>query len=317
MARAGRVSESHLAPESVTAQHLSFADAAERILREEGRPLSYRDLARKAKQKNLVHTESQTPHITMHVSLRTEMRRREERGESQRFVFLGNGMFSLVELVAGAPTKRTKSAVEQVRESRAEACQEIYRRLTSENQGDNFETLVADLLAALGYQNVEVIGGKDDQGVDIICEQREGITKTKVAVQCKCRSLAKQVGPKDVSTLRDNLSTYQCQQGIIVTTSRLNEAATTKAKEAGKDPIHFIEHTEILDLLAEYSIGIRTEAVKYYQVDASQYDFLAERSATQRDVASAGAASAASRARPGGAAGGRRQLPRPDLSIAS
>ena len=47
-----------------------------------------------------------------------------------------------------------------------------------------------------------------------------------------------------------------------------------KAKEAGKEPIFFIERDELLDLFAEYNIGIRNEPVRFYQVDASKYDFL-------------------------------------------
>lgn len=254
--------------------YLSFADAAEKILRVAGEALTHRQLADKAIAQHLIHTESQTPHISMHVGLRSEIRRREQRGEPQRFAFLGNGLFTLIELQSGTPAKKTKTAIEQVKESRREACDEIYKRLTATNQGDNFETMVADLLVAMGYQNVEVIGGKDDQGVDIICEKRDGVTKNRVAIQCKCFSLTKKVGPKDVSTLRDNLSTYQCQQGILITTSELNDSAKAKAKEAGKEPIHYIEHDETLDLLAEYAIGIRSETVKYYQMDASQYDFL-------------------------------------------
>ncbi|MBX2990439.1 MAG: restriction endonuclease [Bacteroidetes bacterium] len=257
-----------------TDKYLSFCDAAETILLKERKPLSHRDLAKKALQEKLIQTESKTPEISMHVSLRSEIRRREQRNEPQRFVFLGNGLFTLVELLTGAPAKKTQSAIEQVRQSRKEACDELYKRLTSKNQGDNFETMVADLLIALSYQNVEVIGGKDDQGVDILCEKRDGVTKMRVAIQCKCKKLENRIGPKDVSTLRDNLSTYQCQQGILITTSELNEDAKTKAKEAGKDPIHFIEHDEILDLFAEHNIGMRSEPVKYYQVDASQYEFL-------------------------------------------
>jgi len=65
-----------------------------------------------------------------------------------------------------------------VKESRKEAAEQIYRRLTTTNNGPNFELMVADLLVAMGYQAVEVIGGKDDQGVDIICEKRDGILKT-------------------------------------------------------------------------------------------------------------------------------------------
>ena len=134
--------------------------------------------------------------------------------------------------------------------------------------------MVADLLVAMGYQAVEVIGGKDDQGVDIVCEKRDGVLKTRVAIQCKCKALNQKIGPKDVSTLRDNLSTYQCQQGIVVTTTTLNDVAKQKAQEAGKEPVHFIEHDELLDLFAEYEIGIRAEPVKFYQLDASKYDFL-------------------------------------------
>jgi restriction system protein len=258
-------------------QHMSWCDAAEAVLRKEGKALSYTELAKKAVNSGLLQTRAKTTRnigISMHVSLRSEMERRQERKEPQRFMFLGNGMFTLVELVTGIRPERVKTALEQVRESRAEACSQLYQKLTAMNQGTNFETMVADLLMALGYDNVEVIGGRDDQGVDIVCEKRQGILVTRVAIQCKCKSLASEIGPKDVSTLRDNLSTYQCQQGIIVTTSNLNRAGKDKARESGKEPINFIEHDNVLDLFAEHGIGIRAETVNYYQMDASQYDFL-------------------------------------------
>jgi len=256
-------------------QPLSFADAAERILREARKALTYKELAKKAIDGKLVQTESETPHISMHVSIRSEMKRREERGEPQRFVFLGHGLFSLVDLVTGKPGEKTRTALDQVRESRQNAADELHQKLTSKNHGPEFEAMVADLLVAMGYQDVRVIGGKDDQGVDILCEKREGLLKTRIAVQCKCKALSQQVGPKDVSTLRDNLSSYQCQQGILVTTSELNDVAKQKAKEAGKEPIYFIEHAELLDLFAQFSIGIRNEPIRFYQLDASSYDFLA------------------------------------------
>jgi len=254
---------------SPVAEALSYTDAAERVLREAGKPLTHKDIADRAIEKGLLQTESETPDISMHVSIRTEMRRREARGEPQRFVFLGRGLFGL----AGV-TQKTKTALDQVRESRKEASEAVYKKLTASNNGPNFETLVADLLTAMGYQEVRVIGGKDDQGVDILCEKRDGIIRTRIAVQCKCKALSSQIGPKDVSTLRDNLSTYQCQQGILITTTILNETAKQKAKEAGKEPIHYIEHDELLDLFAEFGIGIRRENVSYFQVDHTQYEFL-------------------------------------------
>lgn len=253
---------------------LSFADAAEKLLKEKKKPLKYTELSKHALADQLIRTESQAPEITMYVSIRSEIKRRAERKEPQRFMFLGNGLFTLVELVAGAPTQKTKSAVEQVRESRQEAYDKLYEKLTKGNQGKNFETMVGDLLIAMGYEDVEIIGGKDDQGVDILCRKLDGILSFRIAIQCKCRSSNKEIGPKDISTLRDNLSTYQCQQGILATTTNLNQAAKDKAKEAGKEPIHFIEHDELFDLFAKFDVGLRKESINYFQVDSSDYDFL-------------------------------------------
>ncbi len=260
--------------EVTTKALLSFVDAAERVLQTEGKPLTYREITKRATEKRYIQSQGKTPESTMYVAVRGEIERRSKRGEPSRFIFLGKGIFTLAELAPGANTKKTQSAIEGVRQSRAEACGQIYKALTAKNQGDNFEKMVGDLLIEMGYANVEVIGGHDDQGVDIVCEKRDGVFVTRIAVQCKCRSLKKEVGPKDVSTLRDNLSTYQCQSGIIITTSHLNSDAIDKAKEAGKEPIHFIEHDEILDLFAEHSVGVKSEIVRYFQVDTSTYDFL-------------------------------------------
>ncbi len=253
--------------------NLSFTDAAEQVLRQHRGPLKYTEITKRAVDQKFLITESQNPSISMYVSLRSELKRRSARSEPQRFAFQGRGVFGLLEFTTHSAQK-TKTAVEQVRESREEAMQQVYDKLTSANNGDHFETMVGDLLLDLGYQNVEVIGGKDDQGVDITCERREGITTVRFAVQCKCKSLKNKIGPKDVSNLRDNLSTYGCQQGILITTSELNEEAKKKAVEPGKDRIHFIEHGQLLELFAEHKIGLQSESIAYFQLDASEYDFL-------------------------------------------
>ena len=120
---------------------LSFADAAENLLRASGKPMSHKELAKRALSQKLVATESLTPQISMHVGIRSDMKRREQRGEPQRFLFLGNGLFSLVDLEAGSPTEKAKTALEQIRESRGEAANDLHKRLTAENNGPDFELL--------------------------------------------------------------------------------------------------------------------------------------------------------------------------------
>ncbi len=274
MVKDARQTKAKSSKTSPSPELLSYCDAAEQILRDVKTALKYKELSDKANKKGILRTESATPDISMYVSLRGEIKRRQQRSEAQRFKFLGNGIFTLVELITGAPAKKTKSAIEQVRESREEAYKALYKALTSANQGPNFETMAADLLIAMGYEDVEVIGGHDDRGVDILCEKRDGIMRVRFAIQCKCVRESKQVGPKDVSTLRDNLSTYGCQQGIIVTTSVLNDDAKKKASETGKDRIHYIERNELFDLFASNGIGLRSEEVRFFQLDTSQYDFL-------------------------------------------
>ncbi len=253
---------------------LSFADCAEKLLRDAGNPLKYSELAGRAISRGILKTESQNPSVTMYIALRTEIKRRDERQEKQRFTFLGKGLFDLADRSTSASAKKTRTALEQIKDSLDEAKQELYNRLTSGNNGDNFEAMVADLLIAMGYKDVQVIGGKDDQGVDILCAKRDGISMIRYAVQCKCKKLSQHIGPKDISNLRDNISSYQCQQGVFVTTSKLNEVAHNKASEPGKEPIQLIEHDEIFELFADHGIGIKYEAIRYYQVDPSQYDFL-------------------------------------------
>lgn len=248
---------------------MSFVEAAEKVLTEEKKPLAYKEITSLAITKGYLITDSKSPEISMHVSLSTEIKRRKDRNEPQRFESLGQGYFRVIE-----QSEETKTALQTVKDSRNEVIEKMFERLTSTDHGTDFEAMVGGLLNSLGYEEVEIIGGKDDQGVDLTCEKRDGITKIKFAIQCKCLNEKRKVGPKDISTLRDNLSTYQCQRGILITTSSLNDKAKTKAKESGKEPIHYIEKDEILELFLQNSIGVRSETIRYFQIDNTTYEFL-------------------------------------------
>jgi len=261
-------------PEPDAQGHYSFADAAHVIMQDAGNPMHYANITEDAIKRELIVTEAKSPAVGMYISMRNDIKRRAQTGQPQRFYFHGAGRFSLAEILLQPGRKEEKTVFERVSESRQEASNLLYQRLTSRNQGENFELLISDLLTAMGYEDVEVIGGKDDQGVDIICSKRDGLSRTRIAVQCKCKTLKNEIGPKDISNLRDNLSTYQCQAGVFITTSKLNAKAKTKTTEAGKERIHCIEHDELLGLLAEHHIGLKAEPVVYYQVDTDQYEFL-------------------------------------------
>ena len=86
-----------ISPEQLPNKHLSFADAAERILDEqaEKKPMHYRDITEKMLASRLVQTKGQTPEATLYAQILTEIKRQTRRGDTPRFVKYGKGYVGL------------------------------------------------------------------------------------------------------------------------------------------------------------------------------------------------------------------------------
>ena len=128
---------------------LSFTDAAERILEAAGgKPMHYRDITRHALEHKMLETEGQTPEATMYAQILTECKRRQRRGEQPRFMMLGKGMISLVRW-------QVKGLAFQIEESNRKARKELLKQIREVLPGD-FEDIIGRLLAAIGFEEVEV-----------------------------------------------------------------------------------------------------------------------------------------------------------------
>ncbi|NLG51004.1 MAG: hypothetical protein GX552_12935 [Chloroflexi bacterium] len=73
---------------------MTFAEAAERILSQAGKPLHFRDITERAIELKLIEVDGQTPWNSMNGTLRRLIR---QQGEQVPFVSLGDGMFGLRE----------------------------------------------------------------------------------------------------------------------------------------------------------------------------------------------------------------------------
>jgi restriction system protein len=97
--------------------------------------------------------------------------------------------------------------------------------------GDVFEAYCADLLRALGYQEVEVIGSTPgEDGADIIATDPPGV---KVAVQCK--RWARTVGPNVIRELAGTVAfcRHHGRAGIVMTNALASREAHRWAVAAG------------------------------------------------------------------------------------
>jgi hypothetical protein len=112
-----------------------------------------------------------------------------------------------------------------------------------------FEHLFADLLRLDGHQDVQVVGGADDGGIDVTSVDPQG---RRMAYQCKGQK--DPVGPNIVRELAGSL-TLECRgrHAVLVTNSLLSDKAKQRAR-AGR--IEWLDR----DKLAEWTNRLRVDA---------------------------------------------------------
>jgi restriction endonuclease Mrr len=140
---------------------LSFTDAAEYVLQHYAgsNPMHYRDVTAKALELGLVKTQGQTPEATLYAQILTEIERRTRQGNAPRFTKLGKGLIGL--------SRWAESGLAaQIELHNREARRKLLMRLGS-LPPVTFEELIAQLLVALGFQEVTVTNRSGDGGIDV------------------------------------------------------------------------------------------------------------------------------------------------------
>ncbi len=229
---------------------MSFADATERILRESRsrEPLHYEEITRRAIEQGLIQPEGKTPAVSLNAIIGTDIRRRQERSESQRFVRPERGLIGMAEPLPVDLAAQITTHNQQVRD-------ELLRRLRERPAGE-FEDIAARLLEALGFQEVERTPLSRDGGIDVHGALVVGNVVIRMAVQAK--RWDKNVQRPDVQRLRGSLSKRGLGQGLIITTSDFSNGAREEAADASP-PVALMNGEELVSLLAEYEVGVERE----------------------------------------------------------
>ena len=225
---------------------MSFTDAAERILNQsrDREPVHYADITERALSQRLVRTEGRTPAATMYAMILTQIRRHEARGEMPRFVNHGRGM---VGLTAWVPAGVARLIEEQNRKAR----QSLLERVRAATPTD-FEGLVAEILLAMGFEDVEVSSPSNDGGSDVRGTLVVGdAVRIRMAVQAK-RWKQNMQAPV-VQQVRGSLGAHE--QGMIITTSDFSNGAQTEASRPDAAPVALMNGERFAALLSEHEIG--------------------------------------------------------------
>ena len=225
---------------------MDFLSAAQKILELEGYPLHFKEITKRALQQGLIAPSGMTPEATMGSRLYVDTKK-----EDSRFERAGRGQFAL----------RRKSQQDEIAkrvEEINDSTRQSLRKRLHEIAADRFETLIGELLIAVGFEesSVQVTSYSNDGGIDVRGILNAGdVTAVNAAVQAK--KWKKNVQTNVVRELRGSLTTHE--QGIIITTSDYSSGARAEANAIGKAPISLVNGAELIELLVKHSIGVNKE----------------------------------------------------------
>lgn len=238
--------------------HLSFTDAAEKILKEYGakKPIHYKKIIQIALKKKLISTKGLTPETTLTAVLNSENRRKISRGEEPRFVAYGKGLYGLTEWQPKGILKDIQIKNKAVKEKLFNYLMKIHPK--------KFEEFIGALLAKLGFTNLEVTKYSSDGGIDVKGTLIVGtVIKTRMSVQVK--RWKNNIPSKVVRELRGGLSTHE--QGLIITTSDFSKSAIDEANRSDTQPVGLMNGKELIELLVENEIGIKKNEISILEID--------------------------------------------------
>ncbi|WP_420626927.1 restriction endonuclease [Candidatus Poriferisodalis sp.] len=249
---------------------MSFLDAAERVLELDAdrQPMALADIVELALKRGYIETRGKTPAATLSAQIGGENRRRKARGEVPRFTKPKHGHYGLT-IWQGEGIAR---AVAQHRHEIAEELKEQLRQLTP----DEFEAFVADLLATIGVEELEVVGQPGDKGIDVRgILVVAGVIRRSIAVQAK-RWTTNNVGRPAVQQLRGGLGSHDI--GLLVTVGAFANTAREEAERRDAAPVALLDGDGISELMLEHEIGVTRTRLEIFEIaDVSSVEVDARR----------------------------------------
>lgn len=243
-----------------TNAEFSFTDCAQKVLEAFGgkKPMHYKEITEKALAKGWLVTGGKTPEATMYAQVITEIKRQQKRGERPRFVQHGRGYVGLSQWMGRGLAFQIEQHNHQVRKG-------LRERLLVMKPGE-FEELISQLLAEMGFEMVEVTKLSGDGGIDVRGTLVVGdVVRIKMAVQVKKWKLKNNIQAPVVQQVRGSLGAHE--QGLIITTSDFSPGAVKEAAQADKTPIALMNGVQLVMLLMEHGIGVHRSTPDLFEID--------------------------------------------------
>lgn len=184
------------------------------------------------------------------------------------------------ELAPDLPAPPTIAPEERIQQAHAELDADLRSSLLDrivQASPDFFETLVLDLLGAMGYGGMragarERLGKSGDGGVDgLIREDELGLDR--LYLQAKRYQPTNKVGVDTIRSFAGALDDHGADKGIMITTSSFSPDAIAYAKRNQRKRIILIDGEVLADLMIRFNVGVRLQQTfEMKQVDQDYFD---------------------------------------------
>lgn len=241
----------------------TYKAAALTILKKSEKALSAREIVVEAIKLKLIKPEGKTPEASMAARIYTDIKNNTK----SKFIKSSKGKFRLR---ASSPGTE-KNAEELIEEHNNKTIESLKKRL--ENMDPFiFEQMIGDLLANIGYEDVQVTKRSSDGGIDVIANLRtNGLTDVNTIVQVK-KYTKSNIPDKVIRELRGSAEVGQ--RGLIITTSDFTKPAIKEAKAEKKMPISLVNGKKLIELLDKYEVGIKKEKREIVTIDSDYFTSL-------------------------------------------
>lgn len=133
-----------------------------------------------------------------------------------------------------------------------------------------FEKVCRELLRESGFENVEITGGTQDEGIDGYGTlEINPFVSFKVLFQCKRYKAENTVSRAQVGDFR-NAMMGRAEKGIIITTSSFSNAAIKEANRTGATPVELVDGEKLVEMFEKVELGVDKETI--YKVRLSYFE---------------------------------------------
>ncbi len=166
-----------------------------------------------------------------------------------------------------SPDERLGEALQEIRQ----AAESELLELLSNVSPSFFETIVLDLLHALGYgtsrSDLQRVGGAGDGGIDgVISLDRLGLEK--VYVQAK--RWQGSVGRPDLQAFYGALAGHKARKGVFISTSTYTAQAIEFSRSV--EGMVLIDGLRLAGLMIDHEVGVNSRAIHIPKIDSDYFD---------------------------------------------